>query len=205
MGNSVCGCGRVPPPSDDVMDALFAPSPRKEYVPPSTSTMTRTLLKPTKSPASAKGNDTAPVKPKVSTKLVEVKEEEAPVPRQHAVSDPTPTHQHHPPHQHQHHHHAPPPTPKEDLGKALAISLMDEEAASSTSLERDGSATSRDDSSTSLESTASTASLGSPRAASSPDNSTHGSSHKSSKKKAKYGRANYRAGSSKGHRHHAST
>ncbi|EQC40977.1 hypothetical protein SDRG_02039 [Saprolegnia diclina VS20] len=211
MGNSVCGCGRVPPPSDDAMDALFAPSPRKEYVPPSTSTMTRTLLKvppPTKParPASAKVKDTTPAKPKASTKLVEVKEEEAPAPRQHAASDPTPTH--HPSSHHHHHHHTPHPPPEKDPGNALAIRLLEEEdILSSTSLERDGSATSHDDSSKSLESTASTASLVSPRDTLSPttsDNSSHGNSRKS-KKKAKYGRANYRAGSSKGPRHHAST
>ncbi|OQR93743.1 hypothetical protein ACHHYP_20094 [Achlya hypogyna] len=167
MGN-VCGCGRLPA-TDDSVDQLL--SPRKAYIPPTTSTITRTVLKVS-----------TPRKAAPKPAPHELKPPEKPIVDEQPASEPKE-------HRHHHHHHSSEASsetrsPTHSSSSPTHAPHLVVESAAATGEEA------RQDSVASLESSSSSSSsLGLPT---SPQ---HGKKNK--KKKAKYGRANYRAGSAK--------
>ncbi|ETV95535.1 hypothetical protein H310_10980 [Aphanomyces invadans] len=193
MGNQLCGCCRSGPPLDEDLNGLL--TPRKEYVPPTTCTVQRTVLKVTH-PTTPRKTGLKERYPQESTsKVEEPREEEAATTlttaaRAEDVRARTPKHKH----IHHRHPHAGSSVTSAEEGAHDGSNHHERHQRTRSHQDSDGGGSAR-----SVHS--SNHSLDSPSNASADDDewttAVSPSSKKKSKRKAKYGRANYRADSAK--------
>ncbi|KAF0754083.1 hypothetical protein DYB25_001435 [Aphanomyces astaci] len=201
MGNQLCGCCRPGPALDEDLNGLL--SPRKEYVPPTTCTVQRTVLRvshPT-SPRQPDGNVKHHREGTNSTprnKIEEPRDEEVTSSSSTEVVPSAGEDRVHSPKQqhkqiHNRHHHAADKEEKDGEGHEHVHHERHHRIRSHHDSEGGGgSGRSLDSSNSSL--------LDSPTPSTDGDGWTTAmspSSKKKSKRKAKYGRANYRADSTK--------